>query len=153
MVRVAYKPFIQTEPYKLFASNAKAHSRIIWQSTWTSDNLFFATGSRDKTIKIWEPLADAVSERLVIKFEEAVTACDFAPTSEDRVYRLAVGLETGEVQIIYIHAMENEMLLKDRISYPQSYFFDCLPNTIESLIRKQSNLSSGDRDLKCQHLN
>jgi WD40 repeat protein len=41
--------YIGTTPYKLVAKN-KAHSRIIWDCSWSHDDKLFATGSRDKTV-------------------------------------------------------------------------------------------------------
>ena len=36
-------------PYKLVTKN-KAHARIIWDCSWSHDDLLFATGSRDKSV-------------------------------------------------------------------------------------------------------
>lgn len=91
----------QASPYQLVCSNAKAHARIIWSCSWSIDNKYFVTGSRDKSIKIWSKTSedgsswDAVK---TIKFEEAVTAVDFAPVLlGNGKYVLAVGLETGDI--------------------------------------------------------
>ena len=37
----------------LFRSS-KAHERIVWGCSWSYDNNFVITGSRDKTVKIWK---------------------------------------------------------------------------------------------------
>jgi WD40 repeat protein len=37
-------------PYQLEAKEVKAHSRIIWDATWSPDGYYFATASRDKTV-------------------------------------------------------------------------------------------------------
>ncbi|ORZ27542.1 WD40-repeat-containing domain protein [Lobosporangium transversale] len=69
------------DPYKLVASN-KAHARILWDCSWSYDDSLFATGSRDKTIKIWSKTAQVTPVWnciATIKLPEAVTAVEFAP--------------------------------------------------------------------------
>ncbi|PKY14388.1 WD40 repeat-like protein [Rhizophagus irregularis] len=69
-------------PYKFITKN-KAHSRIIWDCSWSHDDKLFATGSRDKTVKIWTQIKSQEQTqwdcKSTIKFQEAVTAIDFAP--------------------------------------------------------------------------
>ncbi|KAI8824379.1 quinon protein alcohol dehydrogenase-like superfamily [Fimicolochytrium jonesii] len=90
--------------FTLLENNTKAHSRIIWDGTWTHDGKYFATGSRDKTVKIWHGGEDERSWKCVetLKFPEAVTAIDFAPYFVHGRYVLAIGLEDGRVQIVQI---------------------------------------------------
>ncbi|KAF9432182.1 Elongator subunit elp2 [Entomortierella beljakovae] len=83
-------------PYKLVASN-KAHARILWDCTWSYDDTMFATGSRDKTVKIWSiPTCKNIA---TIKLPEAVTAVDFSPSipGHEGDHVLAVGLEDGRI--------------------------------------------------------
>lgn len=47
--------------YELVQSIPKAHDRIIWDLGWSWDEVYFASGSRDKTVKIWQ-LQNSVSE-------------------------------------------------------------------------------------------
>ncbi|KAG0206406.1 Elongator subunit elp2 [Mortierella sp. GBA30] len=89
------------DPYKLVASN-KAHARILWDCSWSYDDSMFATGSRDKTIKIWSQKNGAWTAIATIKLPEAVTAVEFAPrvpgredTQQEHV--LAAGLEDGRI--------------------------------------------------------
>ncbi|KAI8585118.1 quinon protein alcohol dehydrogenase-like superfamily [Geranomyces variabilis] len=69
------------QSYELYTSNPKAHARIIWDGAWTHDGHIFATGSRDKTIKFWtfEATGGVSKNVLTMKFDESVTALDFAP--------------------------------------------------------------------------
>ncbi|EMD41027.1 hypothetical protein CERSUDRAFT_44275 [Gelatoporia subvermispora B] len=80
----------------------KSHGRIIWDCAWAHEGDVFATASRDKTVKIWHPVAAGDLSRWsaiqTIKTSEAATAVSFAPSDERG--RLAVGLESGEI-IIY----------------------------------------------------
>ena len=69
-------------PYQLAFKN-KAHARIIWDCSWTHDDRMFATGSRDKTVKIWAQADGEWKNVATIKFEEAITAVEFAPALMD----------------------------------------------------------------------
>ncbi|KAG0342500.1 Elongator subunit elp2 [Podila horticola] len=88
------------DPYRLIASN-KAHARILWDCSWSADDSMFATGSRDKTIKIWakKDVENSSSWATVatIKLPEAVTAVEFAPIIGNKSNVLAAGLEDGRI--------------------------------------------------------
>ncbi|KAI8394027.1 WD40-repeat-containing domain protein [Radiomyces spectabilis] len=89
-------------PYRLVMTKNKAHARIIWDCSWSADDQLFATGSRDKTIKIWKQSASSEWECVTtIKCPEAVTSLDFAPISvQNERYVLAVGLENGRILLL-----------------------------------------------------
>lgn len=73
----------------------KAHDRIIWACAWLSEHTF-ATGSRDKRVKVWSvDKAEPIREPL--QFPAAVTALAARPASAGP--ELAVGLESGEVRV------------------------------------------------------
>jgi len=81
----------------------KSHARIIWDCAWAHEGDVFATGSRDKIVKIWN-LNDKESGKkwipaASIKTKEPVTAVSFASNDADGRRRLAIGLETGEILI------------------------------------------------------
>ncbi|KAI9027925.1 quinon protein alcohol dehydrogenase-like superfamily [Hyaloraphidium curvatum] len=106
--------------FRTVVHKGKAHSRIIWDARWSHDNVFFATASRDKTVKIWQtslcrqsPDAEPV---FTITAEVPVMSVDFAPclTGKQRWvtlvllamlnlpdclhrYILASGLEDGKI--------------------------------------------------------
>ncbi|KAF9161161.1 Elongator subunit elp2 [Actinomortierella ambigua] len=93
----------ETNPYKLVASN-KAHARILWDCSWSSDDSMFATASRDKTVKIWVKKDPSWAAVATLKLPEAVTAVAFAPMVEtedegnqSRLHLLAAGLEDGRM--------------------------------------------------------
>ena len=85
----------------------EAHKRIIWTCSWSSCDHFFATGSRDKTVKIWELLQnteDSFQVRLnttLPVFKSSVTALAWAPytASLEKSFILAVGKEDGSLEL------------------------------------------------------
>lgn len=112
--------------WELIKMHAKPHARIIWDCSWTSNDKFFATASRDKSVrrkilppppfagpprtklispslfvkvKIWR--VDTLECCLTLSFEESVTAIDFAPrhAHERETEICVVGLETGRLMV------------------------------------------------------
>ena len=77
----------------------KAHLRVVWSCSWTWDDKFVATGSRDKLLKIWRFANAQLEEICSIKFKHAVTAVAWAPIKDSKDYWIAVGLESGEIEI------------------------------------------------------
>ncbi|XP_014288786.1 elongator complex protein 2 [Halyomorpha halys] len=73
------------------------HSRIIWSCSWSHDELYFVTGSRDCKVIIWEngkPVGTMVSDK------GSVTAVAFGPVIvEKENYVVAVGHECGDISI------------------------------------------------------
>ena len=89
--------------WSLEASQPKAHQRIIWSTSWTPDGKWFATGSRDKSVKMWglDKNKGWVCAQ-TLGYAESVTSISFWPyevTGRPRRYVLAVGFETGEIKI------------------------------------------------------
>lgn len=87
-------------PYRL-VSKVEAHKRIVWAGTWAPDGRTFATGSRDKLVKVWvvsdgaEGRATAVREVTKLPaFRESVTALAWGAQNV-----LAVGLENGGLEL------------------------------------------------------
>jgi elongator complex protein 2 len=84
----------------------KAHARIIWSACWAEDALCFATGSRDKTVKLWSSTTYECLE--TIAFEDSVTCVSFRNEFVNNQYWkliryvLAVGLEQGNIELIYV---------------------------------------------------
>ncbi|KAG7205862.1 hypothetical protein KM043_007795 [Ampulex compressa] len=93
--------------YNLIAVSGKKnnfHSRIIWCCTWTHNSQFFATGSRDGKIGIWnqkcEDKQTVVLNSGLERKNQSVTALSFAPHSlSNDSYLLAIGYETGNIEI------------------------------------------------------
>lgn len=90
-------------PYKL-VSRVEAHKRIIWACSWSPCDRFFATGSRDKSVKLWV-VEDCGGACTVTKagnlpqFKSSVTALSWAPETFCGEYLLATGTEEGLLQL------------------------------------------------------
>ncbi|BFZ62384.1 Elongator subunit elp2 [Saitoella coloradoensis] len=92
-------------PYKLVRNRVKAHARIVWDVSVApapspedgreAEGLVFATGSRDKTVKIWRKYECTAT----IKLPEPVTALEFSSSTLDGSVILAVGLEDGRIYV------------------------------------------------------
>ena len=91
-------------PFRL-EYRGKAHARIIWGASWTHDSAYFATASRDGSIKLWHSnsLNEKAKPVCTLQLGAPVMAIAFAPeqsyTISDGSYSLAVGLETGVISV------------------------------------------------------
>ncbi|GLJ29453.1 hypothetical protein SUGI_0580580 [Cryptomeria japonica] len=89
--------------YELVARH-DAHKRIIWSCSWNTCHHVFATGSRDRTVKIWK-ITESKSESYVTEqlslpqFSSSVTAVSWSPRSNFKDDLLAVGMENGLIDI------------------------------------------------------
>lgn len=86
----------------------KAHTRIIWCCSWSYDDQIFATGARDKYVKIWRFNSNpsTMDKNIVIEdsilpiFTQSITAVSFAPNyNSTGYYILAVGMEDGSIEV------------------------------------------------------
>lgn len=87
-------------------SRVDAHKRIIWACSWSPCSRFFATGSRDRTVKIWEVVENSENNfqvRLITTlppFRCSVTALAWAPfTASEKLYIIAIGKEDGSLEL------------------------------------------------------
>lgn len=97
----------ENDRYEIVATSAKnnpLHARIIWCCAWSHDSKFFATGSRDGRIGVWNVQPENVeSGKFVAMLEiqdSSVTALAFAPStfSQDS-YVLAIGFDDGHIDV------------------------------------------------------
>ncbi|XP_077967779.1 elongator complex protein 2-like [Styela clava] len=106
----------------IFAKSEKStcHARIIWSASWTHDDKFFCTGSRDKKIMFWKvnelenqveetSKKNSVTRILFTAVAEAVTAVAFGNcfTSQTK-YQLAIGKESGLLELYLFNGAYNE---------------------------------------------
>ena len=95
--------------FELMKKFKDAHSRIIWGISWSHDDRFFATGSREKQkgVKVWHgPAANEQVGTLASELPQnavaSTTALSFFPCStraHGGEYSLLVGLESGALMI------------------------------------------------------
>ncbi|KAF8407254.1 hypothetical protein HHK36_006381 [Tetracentron sinense] len=87
--------------YQLVARQ-EAHKRIIWTCSWNPFGHEFATGSRDKTVKIWAvEEGSSVKQLLTLpQFSSSVTALSWVGCDSPRNDGfLAVGMESGLIEL------------------------------------------------------
>lgn len=79
----------------------EAHKRIIWACSWNPHRHEFATGSRDKTVKIWAVENETSVRQLMVlpQFNSGVTALSWAGCYSDSNEHLAVGMEDGIIEL------------------------------------------------------
>ena len=87
------------EGYKIKLFN-QVHSRVIYTCCWSPDDSKFATGSRDKKLRVWTLKGENLS---TFNFLYPVTASCFV---SDNI--IAAGLESGEVKIMNIDKKTEE---------------------------------------------
>ncbi|XP_010932527.2 elongator complex protein 2 isoform X1 [Elaeis guineensis] len=80
----------------------EAHKRIIWACSWNPFGHEFATGSRDKTVKIWA-IEDGSSVKQLMtlpQFRDSVTALSWAGRDAAcNAGLLAVGMDNGLIEL------------------------------------------------------
>ncbi|XP_002526286.2 elongator complex protein 2 isoform X2 [Ricinus communis] len=87
--------------YELLARQ-EAHKRIIWSCSWNPFGHEFATGSRDKTVKIWAIENESCVKQMMTlpQFNSSVTALSWVGVDRQRNHGLlAVGMENGLIEL------------------------------------------------------
>lgn len=80
----------------------EGHKRIIWSCSWNPHGHEFATGSRDKTVKIWALERESTVRQLMTlpQFRSSVTALSWTSLHDQRNNGLlAIGMETGLIEL------------------------------------------------------
>jgi len=77
----------------------------VWTGAWAPGARLFATGSRDKQLRVWsfDPAAPACPAEPALslsRLRAAVTAVAFAPVPLQGALALAVGFECGAVSLL-----------------------------------------------------
>ncbi|CAK9832654.1 Elongator complex protein 2 [Anthophora retusa] len=111
--------------YTLIATSKKnnLHTRIIWCCSWTHDSSFFATGSRDGKIGVWNPnfTADRIVPTTSLDVKHSVTALVFSLQNiSEHLYVLAIGFETGYIEIQKLKIFANSCKWEKHIVYDSS---------------------------------
>lgn len=98
--------------------NNGVHERLIWTCSWSHDDKFFATGSRDGKVAAWGK-SNVVGESSLKEYQSAgtldlpsssVTAVSFAEKSLGEDYLVAVGLESGIIHLYKFDGKSFELL-------------------------------------------
>lgn len=97
--------------YERVQLESEAHGRIIWACAWSHDGRYFATASRDKTVKFWSVENDKASCVATLKCSGPATAVAFYPQHVGEGYIVAVGLEDGDIQLHKASATMQEIEL------------------------------------------
>ena len=84
------------------SARQEAHKRIIWACSWNPFGHEFATGSRDKNVKIWAvDKGSSVKQLMTLpQFSSSVTALSWYALDDQRNNGfLAVGMESGVIEL------------------------------------------------------
>lgn len=87
--------------YTLLARQ-EGHKRIIWSCSWNPVGHEFATGSRDKMVKIWAVERESSVKQLMTlpQFMSSVTALSWVGLHNRRDDGLlAIGMENGQIEL------------------------------------------------------
>eukprot|EP00892_Ulva_mutabilis_P001225 jgi/Ulvmu1/11102/UM070_0018.1 len=108
-------------PFEHVGCKSKAHDRIIWAATWAPHGRAFATGSRDKVLKVWQfdpaaPQVPTAAAATASGLQAAVTAAAYAPVpSAQGLDVLAVGFESGDLELFTAGATSGGAVALDRV--------------------------------------
>lgn len=123
--------------YQLVAKQ-EAHKRIIWSCSWNPFGHEFATGSRDKTVKIWA-VETETSVKLLLTlppFKSSVTALSWLGIdSHSNRGLLAVGMENGLIELWNLNSRGGDGHLSVQNASPAVKFdpFLCHVSTVQRL--------------------
>ncbi|KAJ2077200.1 Elongator subunit elp2 [Coemansia sp. RSA 988] len=97
------------DTYALARHRRAAHARIVWDAAWAPDARFFATASRDRSVRLWPAphvAVDTDAPPVTLAFPESVTAVDLLPVMlrDPPRYVLAAALESGRVFVLCAEA-------------------------------------------------
>lgn len=123
--------------YQLVAKQ-EAHKRIIWSCSWNPFGHEFATGSRDKTVKIWA-VGTETSVKLLLTlppFKSSVTALSWLSLdNHSNRGLLAVGMENGLIELWNLNSRGGDGHLSVQNASPAVKFdpFLCHVSTVQRL--------------------
>ena len=126
--------------YELYQNLKNAHKRIIWCCSWTYDEKYFITGSRDKYISVWTQDENQKFKKFsTLQNNDAVTAIEFINKSfnNGECYVFIVGFENGSLCIGKISVKEKKI----EIIYELNKFLihGAKVNKIRSFVNNENN--------------
>lgn len=84
----------------------EAHGRLLYSGCWMHGGKVIATGSRDKSLKLWHYDDESCIELLSRKFTSGVSALDVADQDgkfSKPMETVAIGFECGQVRVARVH--------------------------------------------------
>ena len=129
--------------YELLQNMKNAHKRIIWTCSWTKDEQYFATGSRDKFISIWKKGEDNKFKKYTTKeTKEPVTSIEFIDkiygNKNNEIYIFIVGFESGKINIQKFEVKDNK--IETLFEMPKFLENSATTKKIRSFIKEKENL-------------
>ena len=129
--------------YELLQNMKNAHKRIIWTCSWTKDEQYFATGSRDKFISIWKKGEDNKFKKYTTKeTKEPVTSIEFIDkiygNKNNEIYIFIVGFESGKINIEKFGVKDNK--IETLFEMPKFLENSATTKKIRSFIKEKENL-------------
>lgn len=96
--------------FDLVEFNQKAHTRIIWDASWLPQSTNqFVTGSRDKSIKLWEVCDNQAILKGTLKTSAPITSVSvYSHLLENGCGVLAVGNEEGQISLYTVNSLCEE---------------------------------------------
>ena len=129
--------------YELLQNMKNVHKRIIWTCSWTKDEQYFATGSRDKFISIWKKGEDKKFKKYTTKeTKEPVTSIEFIDkiygNKNNEIYIFIVGFESGKINIQKFEVKDNK--IETLFEMPKFLENSATTKKIRSFIKEKENL-------------
>lgn len=134
-------------------SRQEAHRRIIWSCSWNPHGHEFATGSRDKTVKIWAVTAESSVKQLTTlsQFKSSVTALSWVGLDPKSNGLLAVGMENGLLEFWSLSFKRTDNVCSNVVASVALRLdpFDCHVSSVNRLAWKEPE-KSGEECRKLQ---
>lgn len=127
-------------------ANQEAHKRIIWACSWNPLGHEFATGSRDKIVKIWAVESETSVKQLLTlpSFNSSVTALSWLGLdSHSNLGLLAVGMENGLIETWCLNARTGNACLAVKFNP-----FLCHVSTVQRLLWRNPQKSEDSKTMQ-----
>ncbi|KAM7467519.1 hypothetical protein LguiB_015081 [Lonicera macranthoides] len=132
----------------------EAHKRIVWACSWNPFGHEFATGSRDKIVKIWSIEKESSVKLLMTlpQFNSSVTALSWVGLNrEGNDGLLAVGMENGLIELWSLSISRNgecTVVVPTAALILQFDPFMCHVSAVHRLAWRSSELSEGSKSVQ-----
>ncbi|KAL9056027.1 MAG: hypothetical protein Q9162_003206 [Coniocarpon cinnabarinum] len=93
--------------FELYATDLKAHSRMILDCAWLPSNRAFITAGRDKKVHVWGVEHKSIRRQAEVSFQQPVTAIACLRDNVGSAVTCAAGLEDGSVLLLRLDASDH----------------------------------------------